>query len=109
LLVCDSSAISLEKLREGNLGGPFRSYNDIINDAYNDVAFAAGGVAYPGFNPNKNYMKDGVCDFVSKYSYGPYNQVLSKISDDPSQLDACLSDLRDAFKTGETRDINFRR
>ena len=76
LLVCDSSAVSLEKLREGNLNAAFRSYSNMINEAYNDVARAIGGIPYPDFDPNKNYMKNGVCDFVSKYSYGPYKQVL---------------------------------
>ena len=54
------------------------------------------------------FIKNGVCDFVSKFKYDEYQQVLDQIPDDPNQLDKMHQDLKQAFKTGRTLDIEFR-
>ena len=55
-----------------------------------------------------DHMKNGVCDYVSKYNYTAYNKALSAIPDDPSQLEEMHKDLKLAFKTGKTRHIDWR-
>lgn len=53
-------------------------------------------------------MKDGVCNYMSKYSYHEYNEALAAVPDDPSGLEEMHKDLKLAFKTGKTRDIDWR-
>jgi acyl-CoA reductase-like NAD-dependent aldehyde dehydrogenase len=53
-------------------------------------------------------MKGGVCDYVSKYKYDSYDRALAAVPDDPSQLDAIHEELKLAFRTGKTRDLEWR-
>ena len=61
-----------------------------------------------GESADNQFMQNGVCDFVSKYNYTQYNQALSTIPDDASNLDQILNDLKEAFKSGKTRDYQFK-
>ena len=36
---------------------------------------------------SEKFIKNGVCDFVSKFEYDKYDDVLSQIPDDPNDLD----------------------
>lgn len=49
-----------------------------------------------------------MCDYVSKYNYRAYDAALAAIADDPSELDAIHQELKLAFRTGKTRDLEWR-
>ena len=55
------------------------------------------------------FIKNGVCDFVSKFQYDEYQRVLDQIPDDPSFIPGVLKEMKKSFlKTRKTFNVEYR-